>query len=166
MSGAVDSDAGSLDEFRHGAADGVADESVEFDDLLVELEPAATEAGERCVHATGWGELAAQGGELEQAFDARVVARAWSVPTSRALIRFLAVVVALMALLRTIVNARSASTAPSRSFGTAVACPDRTARAAASASIGSLLPLRRRLARSGRLTSKTVMPAAWRARVS
>src|SRR6185436_9511930 len=46
-----------------------------------------------------------------------------------------------------LVNARNASTAPSRSFGTAFACPDSTARAAASASTVSFLPRRRRLAR-------------------
>src|SRR5215218_3710811 len=92
--------------------------------------------------------------------------RSCSAPTSSALIWLLAVVVALTALLRAIVNARQASTAPSRFFGTALACPASTARAAASASTGSLLPLRRRFARSGRLTSMTVTPAAYSARVS
>jgi hypothetical protein len=52
-----------------------ADESVKVDYFQVELEPATTEAGERCVHASGWGELAAEGGELQQALDAQVVAQ-------------------------------------------------------------------------------------------
>jgi hypothetical protein len=75
LRGAVDADAGSLDEFRHGAVNEFADESVKVDYFQVELEPAATEADEGCVHASGWGELAAEGGELQEALDAQVVAQ-------------------------------------------------------------------------------------------
>src|SRR5581483_8574354 len=48
----------------------------------------------------------------------------------------------------------------------ALARPDSTARAAASASIGSDLPAKRRSLRSGRLTSITSTPAAMRCRAS
>ena len=52
-------------------------------------------------------------------------------------------------------RALMASIGPSASFGATVAVPARTARAAASASIGSDLPRLRRNRRSGRGTSKT-----------
>jgi len=53
---------------------------------------------------------------------------------------------------------RIISTCASRDFGVPVAHPDCTARAADSAPRGSDLPLRRRLARSGRSTSITARP--------
>jgi hypothetical protein len=63
-------------------------------------------------------------------------------------------------------NNRTISTGPSPVFAVAVAWPDSTARAAASASMASVLPRRRRLALSGWLTSVTMMSAARRWRVS
>lgn len=62
-------------------------------------------------------------------------------------------------------NSRSISTGPSPVFAVAVARPDNTARAAASASMASVLPWRRRAALSGWLTSVTSMPSARRCRV-
>ena len=56
---------------------------------------------------------------------------------------------AATALRRATRSARSASTAPARSFGMPVARPAWAARAAASASTGSDLPCRRRVLRSG-----------------
>src|SRR4051794_14956347 len=62
-------------------------------------------------------------------------------------------------------NSRSISTAPSPVFAVASARPDSTARAAASASTVSVLPRRRRVARSGLSTSITATsaPRRWRA---
>jgi hypothetical protein len=61
---------------------------------------------------------------------------------------------------------RSISTLAVPALGIAVASPACTARAAASASTGSDLPLRRRAARSGRLTSTTTWPWLRRKRAS
>jgi hypothetical protein len=55
-------------------------------------------------------------------------------------------------------NMRVISTGPSPALAVLVARPDSTAYAAACASMASVLPRRRRAARSGRLTSMTVMP--------
>jgi hypothetical protein len=65
----------------------------------------------------------------------------------------------------TINTPRICSTAPSRHFGEVLADPDRAARAAASASIGSDFPNRRRICRFGRSTSTTTIPSLWRYRV-
>lgn len=121
-----------------------ADEPVQSQGPLVELEPAASEASQRCVHAVAGRKLAAADGELEQALDSPLVAQVLVGADEHALVWLLGVVVALTAVLCAIVNARNASTAPSRFLGTAFACPASTARAAASPSTGSLLPLRRR----------------------
>src|SRR6266568_2299874 len=59
---------------------------------------------------------------------------------------------------------RIISTWPSPALGTTVTWPACTALAAAWASSGSDLPWRRRAARSGRLTSSTTWPSAWRKR--
>jgi hypothetical protein len=56
-------------------------------------------------------------------------------------------------------RARTASTAPSLDLAMLLALPPSAARAASMASSGSDLPLRRRSARFGRLTSRTPMPA-------
>ena len=61
----------------------------------------------------------------------------------------MAAVRALTAPRRATRRARMASTGPVRVFGVPLACPDRAARAAAIASIGSDLPLVRRVLRSG-----------------
>ena len=71
-----------------------------------------------------------------------------------------AAVRALTAPRRATRSARIASTGPVRVFGVPAACPDRAARAAAIASIGSDLPLARRVLRSGRSTSTTVDASA------
>src|SRR5262249_46957327 len=57
-------------------------------------------------------------------------------------------------------RARMPSTGPVSALGWALAVPARTARAAASASIGSDLPRQRRCARWGRSTSTTSRPRA------
>ena len=57
-------------------------------------------------------------------------------------------------------STRRHSTIPSRDFGVLVACPARTARAAASASTVSDFPFERRSCRLGRFTSTTSWPAA------
>ena len=56
-------------------------------------------------------------------------------------------------------NMRSISTGPSPDLATVMARPDRIARAAASASMASVLPRRRRSLRSGWLTATTSTPA-------
>jgi hypothetical protein len=73
---------------------------------------------------------------------------------------FIAWVFALPAVERVTRRIRTALTLPDLSFGIAVAVPARTERAACSESSWSDLPCRRRAARSGRLTSKIVTPAA------
>ena len=60
---------------------------------------------------------------------------------------------ALVAERRATVSILIASTGPLPLLGTAVACPLRTARAAAWASVVSVLPNRRRSCRLGRFTS-------------
>jgi hypothetical protein len=75
--------------------------------------------------------------------------------TSSALMALMAWVRALTAVWRATRSERTISTVPSWALGMPVASPAWTARAAASASTGSLLPWRRRAARSGRLTSST-----------
>jgi hypothetical protein len=75
---------------------------------------------------------------------------------SSALSWLIAAVRALLAPRRAVRNTRIASMIPSRRLGAAVAVPASTARAAASASIGSDLPCCRRMRRSGRLTSTTL----------
>jgi hypothetical protein len=75
--------------------------------------------------------------------------------TSSALSWLMAAVRALLAPRRAVRNTGIASTIPSRRLGAAVAVPASTARAAASASIGSDLPRCRRVRRSGRSTSTT-----------
>src|SRR5450759_226366 len=81
--------------------------------------------------------------------------------TSTALSWLTACVWALTAESRVSFRIRMTSTWSSPSFGVAVAVPASTALAAASASMGSDLPLRCRVARSGRLTSMTRLPE-WR----
>src|SRR5260370_41060605 len=78
----------------------------------------------------------------------------WGALTSKARNWLIACVFALTALRLVTETARIASAAPDCSFGIAVALPERTARAAFSASVGSDFPLDRRIARSGRLTSE------------
>ena len=78
--------------------------------------------------------------------------------TSSPLSWLMAAVRALTAPLRAVRSARIDSTIPSRRLGAAVATPASTARAAASASIGSDLPRWRRVRRSGRSTSTTHTP--------
>jgi hypothetical protein len=73
---------------------------------------------------------------------------------------------ALTAVWRATRSARVISTVPSWALGMPVASPACTVRAAASASTGSLLPRRRRVARSGRLTSRTCWPEAAKKRTS
>ena len=75
-------------------------------------------------------------------------------------------ITALVADRRATWSIRIASTEPSPLLGTAVACPLRTARAAACASGESVLPNRRRSWRLGRFTSTTSRPmlVRWRAR--
>src|SRR5829696_1977723 len=84
--------------------------------------------------------------------------------TMMALSVSMAWVLALTAASRAIFKWRIISTEPVPDFGSAVACPPSTARAAASASSGSSLPRWRRALRSGRLTSRTRCPASRRAR--
>jgi hypothetical protein len=66
---------------------------------------------------------------------------------------------ALIAPLRTARSARMLSAIPSRRLAGAVATPARTARAAASASIGSDVPRCRRVRRSGRSSSNRCAPS-------
>lgn len=80
--------------------------------------------------------------------------------TSTALSWLIACTQALPAESFAILRTRSASTGPSPVFGVAVASPDSTAWAAASASTASFSPRRRRADRSGRLTSTTVTASA------
>jgi hypothetical protein len=75
-------------------------------------------------------------------------------------------VLALTAEFRAIRSTRIASTGPLLVFAVAVARPDSTARAAASASMASVFPRLRRVALSGWLTSTTSMASACRCRVS
>src|SRR5664280_2801418 len=82
--------------------------------------------------------------------------------TSTPLIWLIAWVRDLTAESRVSFSSRTISTWSSPAFGIPVAVPASTARAAASASIGSLLPRRCRVERSGRFTSTTARP--WRRR--
>src|SRR4051812_38223 len=84
--------------------------------------------------------------------------RAAGAPTMIAFSVTMAWVRPLTAVSRATLRWRIISTVPVPDFGRAVACPPSTARAALSASSGSLLPFRRRSCRSGRLTSRTAMP--------
>ncbi len=77
---------------------------------------------------------------------------------SRAWRALVAAVFAFTAPLRATRMALMASMLPLASLGFTVAVPASTARAAASASIGSDLPLWRRRRRSGRGTSMTLTP--------
>ena len=81
----------------------------------------------------------------------------WGALTSKPRNGLIACVLALMALRLATESVRIASAAPDCDLGTAVAVPDQTARAALSASVGSDFPCKRRLARSGRLTSHTTI---------
>jgi hypothetical protein len=65
---------------------------------------------------------------------------------------------AFSAVSRAIFKCRTISTSPFPDLGDVLASPARTARAAASASIVSLLPYRRRSLRFGRSTSTTRHP--------
>lgn len=78
----------------------------------------------------------------------------------------IACVRAFTALRRATLIIRRASHAPDCIFGMALLLPDRTVRAAFSASSGSDFPLRRRVERSGRLTSTTSTPFLMRKRVN
>jgi hypothetical protein len=89
-----------------------------------------------------------------------------SAATRTALSWLIAWVRDLIAELLASLNIRSISTGPSPVLAVAVARPDSTARAAAWASMVSVLPRRRWVALSDWLTSMTVMPAACRWRVS
>ena len=71
---------------------------------------------------------------------------------------------ALIAVPRATRNTRIISTRSSPAFGEPAASADRTARAAASASVGSDLPLRRRVWRLGRITSTTSLSRARKCR--
>ena len=76
--------------------------------------------------------------------------------TTRAFIWLAACVRALTAESLALLSMRIISTSPSPDFGVASATPASTPRAAISASVGSLFPLRYRTDRSGLLTSMTV----------
>ena len=78
--------------------------------------------------------------------------------TTRAFIWLTAWVRALTAEPLVLLSIRIISISPSPDLGVALATPASTARAAISASVGSLLPFRYRVDRSSRLTSTTVKP--------
>jgi len=158
-------DPGSFNELGHGSPDEAADEVLHLEDLLVELEPGGVRGCPAQRASRAGRKLAAADGELEQVLDWHLVAQVLVRADEQRLDLVARRGVALTALLRAVVNARNASTAPPWFRGTVVACPASTARAAAWASTGSLA-LRRRFARRGRLTSTTVRPAACRVRVS
>ena len=86
--------------------------------------------------------------------------------TTRAFIWLTAWVRALTAESLALLSIRIISVSPSPDLGVALATPARTARAAISASVGSLLPFRYRVDRSGLLTSTTVKPRPVRNRAS
>lgn len=67
---------------------------------------------------------------------------------------------------RATLMARIISTVPSAPLGSPVVVPASTARAAASASMGSVLPLRYWSRLLGRITSRTCIPSAFRKRAS
>ena len=79
--------------------------------------------------------------------------------TTRACSWLMAWVRALIAERRATVSIRIASTGPFPLLGSPVACPFKAARAAAWASVTSVLPKRRRNWRLGRFTSTTSTPA-------
>lgn len=75
LGGAVDPDSRSLDQRGSGAVDEITDHPIELKNLLVKLQPSPTEAGQRGMLAVDRGELAASGGQLQQALYAHLVAK-------------------------------------------------------------------------------------------
>ena len=130
-------------------------------DLLIEVEPSPRQAlqrllgrGGRVVDGAGTecGQRSMSALSGNPSRDSRSSAGALTI---KALSAMIAEVRPLRAVSRATLVWRIISTRPSADFGIVVAVPARTARAAASASAVSDLPLARRLRRSPRLTSTT-----------
>ena len=166
LRGAVDADAGALEQLGRDLLDEDSDLDVEVADFVVEVEPAPAEAAQRALSGGGGVQSGAGAGPLPAAAGAQPQAQVLGAVDEQRLDLVGGLGLGLDGAVAAMLSARSAPTWPSRSLGTAVASPASTARAAASASTGSLLPLRRRRARSGRLTSSTLIPAACRQRAS
>ena len=131
-------------------------------DLLMEGEPRRAVA-RSAVFADAHGEVSGPG-RIEARWRTRVIGPRMPSNCSRSsaaamtmmdLSVCIAWVFALTAASRAILRCRIISTVLVPVFGSAAAWPERTARAAASASSMSVLPFRRRVLRSGRLTSRT-----------
>lgn len=71
----MDADAWALDELGNPATDEVADRPVQHENLLVQQQPAPTEAGQRDVQPAGRRQLAGAPGELQQALHPHLVTK-------------------------------------------------------------------------------------------
>src|SRR6266496_1561519 len=170
--GGVGADAERLDEPRRGSSGELSQLSVEAGDLGFECLVAAGEVSE-C--ALAGGQRAVERPERSRAAlpTSLLVERArsssrssGSAVTSSERSALIAWVRALIAVWRATRSTRIISTRSSPALGEPAASTDKTVRAAASASVGSDLPLRRRVWRLGRITSitSTLRARRWRAR--
>ena len=174
LPGVLDADRQQAQGSRCGLGDQLAQPLVGELDLLLQGQDAHRHRAQRCLGRLGRvGQLGKVGRSRAQAATCRAVDHPSSgsrttagAVTTTALSWLIAAVRALTAPARTPRSTRIASTIPSRRLGSAVAVPANTARAAASASTGSLLPRRRRVVRLGRSASSTCTPRSSRNRVS
>jgi len=157
LGGGLHANAVALQQPGRGAPERAGDDRVKAGDLVIQGQPAA-KATQGQPQPCGGGKLGAGTSQVELAQRAQPTLQLVVAVDQQRADLVGAWVRALIALRRATTRARSSPTAPLRALGTARASPASTARAAASASTGSLLPLRRRRARSGRLTSTTSMP--------
>jgi hypothetical protein len=169
--GRVGADAESADQLWRGGRGESGELAVEAADLGLERLAATGEVPEREL-AGGERRVELAGAELGGLADkprgrerSQLVSHPGGAVTSSARRALIACVRALSALPRARRSSRIISTSSSPAFGEPAASADKTARAAASASVGSDLPLRRRVWRLGRITSTTRISRArrWRA---
>jgi hypothetical protein len=157
LGGGLHADAVALQQPRRGAPDRPGDCRIQAADLRIQGQPAAAQAAQGQPQARGGGKLgagASQGGLAQRAQPAAELVVAVDQQRAELVVAW---VRALMALRRATTSARSYPAAPLRSLerrGRRRPAP----RGLLPGRRPGVLPVRRRRARSGRLTSTTLMP--------